>query len=213
VSRAGSLLVVDDEPEVADVLRDFFEGQGYTVNCAFNGRDALVLASLSRPDAVILDIRMPDRDGSEVLRDLLALDESIAVVMVSGTDDESLARKLLKAGAFDYVRKPFMLDNIEQVVGLAVLLGKRKALPDEGMPWPCDSRTFAEDAPLAAAEAGCRRCHEPVHVGDITAVRERDGLYHAVCWLSRVSQSVGGHDVAPHAPHCSGSPGVAITLE
>ena len=46
MSQLGSLLVVDDEPEIADVVRDFFEGLGYSVNCALNGRDALVLASL-----------------------------------------------------------------------------------------------------------------------------------------------------------------------
>jgi DNA-binding response OmpR family regulator len=190
VSQQERLLVVDDEPEVADVVRDFFEARGYAVNCALNGRDALVLASLARPDAVILDIRMPGRDGTEVLRDLLALDDSITVVMLSGTDDEALARDLLKAGALDYVRKPFMLDNLEQIVELAVLVGKRKALPDESAPWPCDSPAFADDVPLAGVDAVCQRCRERVSVADTTAVRERDGLYHAVCWLSRVSEGV-----------------------
>jgi DNA-binding NtrC family response regulator len=186
VSQAGSLLVVDDESDVADVLRDFFEEQGYAVTCAVNGRDALVLASLARPDAVILDIRMPERDGPDVLRDLLALDDSITVVMLSGTDDEEIARDLLKAGAFDYVRKPFMLDNLEQVVGLAVLVGKRKTLPDDdGSPWQCDARTLAEETPRGAADTWCGSCHERVPAGDTTAVRERDGLYHATCWLTR----------------------------
>jgi DNA-binding response OmpR family regulator len=186
VSYLGSLLVVDDEPEVADVLRDFFEGQGYAVTCALNGRDALVLASLSRPDAVILDIRLPERSGPEILADLRGLDNSIPVVMLSGTDDEALARDLLKAGAFDYVRKPFMLDNLEQVVGLAMLVGKRKVMTDDGEgPWPCDSRSYGEGAARESDDTTCPRCHEPIRVGDTTAVREREGLYHAPCWLSR----------------------------
>ena len=193
MSRAGSLLVVDDEPQVADLLRDFFEEQGYAVTCASNGRDALVLASLSRPDAVLLDIRMPDRDGPEVLCDLVALDSSIPVVMVSGADDEELAGALLKAGAFDYVRKPFMLDNLQQVVGLAVLVGRRKAvLPDETTPWQCQARPGALDMPRPAGDVWCGRCHERVHDGDTSAVRERDGLYHAACWLSRVTAQVAG---------------------
>lgn len=187
MSHKGSLLVVDDEPEVVDVLRDFFEEQGYTVNAALNGRDALVLASLNRPDTVILDIRMPGRSGAEVLGDLLALDASIAVVMLSGTDDEALARDLLQAGAFDYVRKPFMLDNLEQVVDLAVLLGRRQAPADEGLPWQCEPRAFADEAPVASADAACVSCRERVSAADTTAVREREGLYHAVCWLSRVA--------------------------
>jgi len=198
VSQAGSLLVVDDEPEVADVLRDLFEEQGYAVTCALNGRDALVLASLARPDAVILDIRMPERDGPEVLRDLLALDDSITVVMLSGNDDEEIARDLLKAGAFDYLCKPFILDNIEQVVGLAVLVGKRKTLPDDdGSPWQCDSRTVAEETPPGSADTRCGGCRERVPAGDTTAVRERDGLYHATCWLTRFTGSVSpAHQLA-----------------
>ena len=191
--------MVDDEPEVANVLRDFFEEQGYTVTCALNGHDALVLASLARPDAVVLDIRMPDRDGPEVLCDLLALDGSITVVMLSGTDDEDLARALLKAGAFDYVRKPFLLDNLAQVVGLAVLLGKRKTLlPDDGTPWQCGSRLVADDLPRTEADAACELCHERVRAGDSTAVRERDALYHANCWLSRFTESSAAtHQLAP----------------
>jgi DNA-binding response OmpR family regulator len=186
VSHLGSLLIVDDEPEVADVLRDFFEEQGYVVTCALNGRDALVLASLSRPDAVILDIRLPERSGPEILADLRGLDDSIPVVMLSGTDDEALACDLLKAGAFDYVRKPFMLDNLEQVVGLAMLVGKRKVLTDDGEgPWPCDSRSYGDATVREDSNTTCVRCHERVRGGDTTAVREREGLYHASCWLAR----------------------------
>jgi len=192
------LLVVDDEPQVADVLKDFFEEQGYSVTCAYNGREALVLASLSRPDAVVLDIRMPDRDGPEVLCDLLALDGSITVVMVSGTDDEELACALLKAGAFDYIRKPFLLDNIEQVVGLAVLVGKRKTLlPEETTPWQCESRTGADDTPRPEGDTWCGGCQGRVGAGDTAAVRERDGLYHASCWLSRFTDAATTHQLAP----------------
>jgi CheY-like chemotaxis protein len=187
VSQMGSLLVVDDEPEVVDVLRDFFEGQGYSVNSALNGRDALVLASLSRPDAVVLDVRMPGRGGADVLRDLIALDDTIAVVMLSGSDEEALARELLKAGAFDYVRKPFLLDNVERVVELAVLLGKRKALPDEATLWQCESRVFAQVGSSTGSDAPCGGCGERVPGSDTTAVRERSGLYHAACWLSRLT--------------------------
>jgi DNA-binding response OmpR family regulator len=171
--QAGSLLLVDDEPQVVDVLRDYFEEQGYSVMSALNGRDALVLASLTRPDAVLLDIRMPDLQGSDVLRELRAMDDSITVVMLSGTDDESLARELLKAGAFDYVRKPFLFDNLDTIVRLAVLVGKREPM---------------RDPPAArAADPGawCAGCQEPVPATDTTAVRERTSMYHAVCWLNR----------------------------
>lgn len=190
MSLAPSLLVIDDEAQVADVIRDFFEEQGYSVTCALNGRDALVLATLARPDAVVLDIRMPERDGPEVLCDLLALDGSLPIIMLSGTDDEELACALLKAGAFDYVRKPFALENLEQVVGLAVLVGKRKVLPlDDTTPWQCEARP-TEDLPRPDADSTCGHCHEHVRAGDSTAVLERDGFYHATCWLSRFTDSL-----------------------
>jgi DNA-binding response OmpR family regulator len=192
MSQAGSLLIVDDEPQVADVLRDFLEEHGYAVTCASNGHDALVLASLSRPDVVLLDIRMPDRDGPEVLCDLVALDSSIPVIMVSGADDEELACALLKAGAFDYVGKPFMLDRLREVVGLAVRVGRRKPLPDETTPWQCEPRMGADDTPPPESDDWCGHCRERVHEGDTTAVRERRGFYHAACWLSRIGADAAG---------------------
>lgn len=198
MGQVGSLLVVDDEPEVVDVLRDFFQEEGYLVNCALNGRDALVLAALSRPDAVILDVRMPGRGGSEVLRDLRALDGSIAVVMLSGIHEEALARELLEAGAFDYVRKPFRFDNLQHVVELAVLLGKRKTLPEDVTPWQCGSRPVVDEAARAVSDGLCRGCRERVSDGDTSAVRERGGLYHAVCWLGRMTQGLGDR-LAPGA--------------
>jgi DNA-binding response OmpR family regulator len=197
MSRAGSLLIVDDELQAADVVRDFLEEQGYAVTCASNGRDALVLASLARPDAVLLDIRMPERDGPEVLCDLVALDSSIPVVLVSGPDDEELACALLKAGAFDYVRKPFVLDNLQEVVGLAVRVGRRKPVPDETTPWQCEPRTGADGTPSVDGDAWCGHCHEPVGEGDTAAVRERNGFYHAACWLSRITAHAADAQLTP----------------
>jgi two-component system repressor protein LuxO len=192
MNAAGSILVIDDEPEVAEVLRDCFQERGYSVTCATNGREALALVSRSRPDAVVLDVQMPDRDGLAVLSDLLALDRSLTVVMLSGADDEALARTLLEAGAFDYVCKPFMLDNLQQVIALAVLVGKRKAIgPDETTPWQCETRGSVDEATPLAGDGACERCHERVREGDTTAVRARDGRYLAACWLGRAADSTG----------------------
>jgi DNA-binding response OmpR family regulator len=78
-----------------------------------------------RPDAVVLDVTMPGPDGAEVLGRLRALDPTVAVVMLTGNDDETLARQLLRAGAFDYVPKPFQLDVLERVIAAAVAAGRR----------------------------------------------------------------------------------------
>jgi DNA-binding response OmpR family regulator len=121
----GQLLVVDDEPQITAVLEEHFRACGYSVDVAHNGADALVMAAARRPDAVLLDITMPGPDGAEVLSRLRALDPTVAVVMLTGNGDVELARRLLRAGALDYVPKPFELDVLERVVATAVAVGRR----------------------------------------------------------------------------------------
>ena len=121
----GQLLVVDDEQEITALLEEHFSACGYAVEVAHNGGDALMLAAARRPDTVVLDITMPGPDGAEVLSRLHAVDPTIAVVMLTGNGDEDLARTLLRAGAFDYVPKPFDLDVLERVISAAVAAGRR----------------------------------------------------------------------------------------
>ena len=180
----GSILVVDDEQELCDTLKDFFTEQGYQVDVAMNAGDALMLVSLNRPDAVILDIRLPDRNGAELLADLVAFDASIAIVMLSGSDDEVLARATLKGGAFDYVRKPFDLDALERAVSLAVTVGSQKPRRGVVLPFRPERRVPAE--PPATERAGevfptCSECYEPIR--DSTEVIEKGVMFHAGCWL------------------------------
>ena len=142
----GSILIVDDEPAVAEMLRDIFLTQGYVVDGASNGGDAVMLASLSRPDAVILDIKLPDTTGAEVLAKLQDLDDSIPVVMLSGSDDEDMARALLKSGAMDYIRKPFQFDQLLQAVSLAVEVGKGRPRRGVVLPFHPDRRRRPQPA-------------------------------------------------------------------
>jgi DNA-binding response OmpR family regulator len=121
----GQLLVVDDEHEITDLLQEHFRACGYDVDVAHDGAEALVTAAARRPDAVLLDVTMPVRGGAEVLARLRALDPTVSVIMLTGNDDEALARDLLRAGAFDYVPKPFRLELLERVVAAAVAAGRR----------------------------------------------------------------------------------------
>ncbi|HEY7521322.1 MAG TPA: response regulator [Methylomirabilota bacterium] len=121
----GQLLVVDDEDEITDLLDEHFRACGYDVSIARDGGEALRMFVARRPDAVVLDVTMPGPDGAEVLGRLRALDPTVAVVMLTGNDDETLARQLLRAGAFDYVPKPFQLDVLERVIAAAVAAGRR----------------------------------------------------------------------------------------
>ncbi len=121
----GQLLVVDDEQEITDLLEEHFRAGGYAVAVAHDGGQALLMAAARRPDAVLLDITMPGPDGEAVLARLRAIDPTVSVVMLTGSDDEALARRLLRAGAFDYVAKPFQLEVLERVIAAAVAAGRR----------------------------------------------------------------------------------------
>jgi DNA-binding response OmpR family regulator len=103
----GKILVVDDEREILDLLTDHLEDEGYAVSQAVDGEQALEGARREPPDLVLLDITIPGVNGLEVLRRLRRDHPRIPVIMITGIEDEALARSTLKMGAFDYVQKPF----------------------------------------------------------------------------------------------------------
>lgn len=134
MTTRGSLLIVDDDVSIADLLTEYLSEQGYEVAVATNGGEALMLTALKRPDAIILDLQLPDVSGAELLGKLRARDDSIAVVMLSGTDDDDLSRALVKAGALDYVRKPFKLAALDAAVNVAVAVGQLRPREDTMLP-------------------------------------------------------------------------------
>jgi DNA-binding response OmpR family regulator len=107
MSGLGRILIVDDEQSVREVVAEYFTEQGYEVSVAASGIDALRGLAESRPDLVLLDVRMPGLDGVETLRRLRQAAPSTAAIMVTANDDVALARDTLKLGALDYVSKPF----------------------------------------------------------------------------------------------------------
>jgi two-component system, NtrC family, response regulator AtoC len=118
------VLVVDDEPVIVELLRTYLTGLGYQVETAMNGGDALTRVQLNRPDAVILDLKLPDMSGAEILGRIRATDDSISVLMLTANTDEVVARGLLKAGALDYICKPVRLEILEMAVTMAVSVGR-----------------------------------------------------------------------------------------
>jgi two-component system OmpR family response regulator len=136
----GSILIVDDEPDIGTMLADDLRPQGYKVDVALHGGDAVMLASLERPDAVILDLMLPEVSGEHIFQQLRALDDSIAIVLLTGMADESVARALLRAGAFDYLRKPPDFERLHTALALAVASGREKARPGTVVPFTSDRR-------------------------------------------------------------------------
>jgi len=104
----GSVLVVDDEPTIAEVVARYLERAGYRARIAADGAQALQAASQERPDLVILDLMLPGLDGLEVMRRLREQDrDRIAVILLTAKGEESDRVIGLRLGADDYVVKPF----------------------------------------------------------------------------------------------------------
>jgi DNA-binding response OmpR family regulator len=115
---AKKILVVDDEPEVRTLMEHFLTERGYEVRIAENGRLGLQAFETFNPDVVLLDMHMPEMDGLETLKHLVARAPSLPVIMVTVNDDVATTSRLLELGAADYVPKPFNLDYLEQAINI-----------------------------------------------------------------------------------------------
>jgi two-component system KDP operon response regulator KdpE len=105
------ILVVDDEPQILRALQMSLRGAGYDVDTASTGAQALTAAAVQPPDAVILDLVLPDTRGTDVCRELRTW-STVPVIVLSVVGDESEKVAALDAGADDYVTKPFGLDEL-----------------------------------------------------------------------------------------------------
>ena len=106
------ILVIDDEAAIRDSLKMILEYEDYQFLGAASGQDGLAAVQKERPDAVLLDIKMPGMDGMEVLRKLHALDESLPVIMISGHGATATAVEAIKSGAVDFFDKPLSTERV-----------------------------------------------------------------------------------------------------
>jgi DNA-binding response OmpR family regulator len=121
---SSTILVVEDDPVILDLLTVNFELEGYTVVRAVDGVDGLEKARDHRPDAVVTDVMMPKRSGIDLLKDLRADPELayIPVILLSARALATDVRDGLAAGADDYITKPFEPDDL--VVRVEKLLAR-----------------------------------------------------------------------------------------
>ncbi|MET3984494.1 response regulator transcription factor [Streptomyces sp. PvR034] len=106
------ILVVDDEPDVTDVLAGVMTGEGWQVRTAADGASALAAARAFRPDAVVLDWMLPDLDGLQVLRDLRREEPRVCVLFLTARDAVEDRIAGITAGGDDYVTKPYSLEEV-----------------------------------------------------------------------------------------------------
>jgi two-component system response regulator PilR (NtrC family) len=124
----ASILVVDDELSMREFLKILLEKEGYQVATAAEGKTALDLAEKNGFDLVISDIRMPGMSGLDLLTQLKLLQADIGVIMITAFASPDDAVSAMKNGAFDYITKPFNVDEIKTVVR-AVLKKKQQTEP------------------------------------------------------------------------------------
>ena len=105
--RKARILAVDDEQYILDMLKCTLEDEGYNVDVAADGNSALTLLAKRKPDLVLLDIRMPDLNGYEVL-ELIRQQSDVPVIMLTGVLEPTSVKQSVELGADDYVRKPFL---------------------------------------------------------------------------------------------------------
>jgi two-component system KDP operon response regulator KdpE len=105
------ILVVDDEPQILRALTTNLRGAGYEIETAATAEEALSAAASFRPDAIILDLLLPDGSGTHVARELRTW-SSVPVIVLSAVGEEAEKVAALDAGADDYVTKPFGMDEL-----------------------------------------------------------------------------------------------------
>jgi two-component system, NtrC family, response regulator PilR len=125
-----NLLIVDDEASLRDLLTTVFEEDGSRVETAATLAEARAVVQKDEVDLVLCDLMLPDGSGLELLREIKSQNPSIAVIMITAHTSTKSAVEALKAGAFDYIAKPFDVEELKIIVRKAV---ERKELEDENL--------------------------------------------------------------------------------
>ncbi len=142
MSMKGRVLVVDDEASIRESLEMFLREKGLRVAVAADGEKGLALWERFRPQVVVLDIRLPDISGLEVLKRICALDREVKVIMITAFHDMETTIEAMRQGAYDYIHKPLDVDELDQSLTRALCIAEaaRKARPMLG----------EDDAPASA---------------------------------------------------------------
>lgn len=114
------VLIVEDEAPIREVIVEALAHLHYDVREAATAADAVTMAQVERPDAILLDMVLPDASGTETLDRLRTVRPDVPIIMVTANADEALARDTLTRGAFDYIMKPFNVEQLERVLEAAI---------------------------------------------------------------------------------------------
>jgi len=134
----GRLLIVEDEPDISNMLRIYFSGQDYEVDTALRGKEALEMTRQKLPHLIILDIMLPDIDGFEVCKILRTnvRTSHVPIIFLTQKDERSDKLQGLELGADDYITKPFDIEELRLRVQRGITRAEQQSLTDprSGLP-------------------------------------------------------------------------------
>jgi len=110
------LLIVDDEVDVREFAGNFFKKRKIEVFKAAGGKEALVIIDREKPDLVLLDVRMEEMNGIDVLRTLRKKNNNVKIIMVTGVENGDSVKEAHELGILGYIHKPLILEELEKVV-------------------------------------------------------------------------------------------------
>ena len=152
-SSTRRVLVVEDEEAIRSLLETALISSGYTVRAVAGADEALALSRAGTFEAAIVDIRMPGMDGIELSRSLRALDPDLPVLLITAHADIDSAREAIRLGAYDYIAKPFDLDDVTLSVARAT---ERRALQIENRAHQRELEAKVEDLTRQLCDAMTR---------------------------------------------------------
>ena len=237
VTKPTEILIVDDEAEIREILRAALSFRNYRCVTAENGAAAFELLRRRPFDIVLSDIAMPEMDGMELLSKAKALRPEIKVILITGFGTLEWAKQAIRQGAFDYLEKPFELDDVRRVVDQAQLALRVEAQTDvdtlrtappqrDTLTGLLNHRYFCEA--LTRLRSLCRRQHHPLSVmlvdvdrfgkvnrdhghavGDLV-LRDLSQQLVDTCRASDVVARYGGDQFAIALPETDGDAAVSV---
>lgn len=117
INKRKKILIVDDDLSIRELLSELMHKCNYQAVTAENGMEAINLYRLTHPDLVITDIKMPKMDGISLLKQLKSIDNNVLIILISSFGNEEILLEALRAGAVNFLRKPF---KIEEMIANAI---------------------------------------------------------------------------------------------
>ena len=117
MNKSPKLMIVDNEIDICNFVKSFFEVRGFEVSTALDGEEAVSKLLSVRPDVMLLDVMMrTDREGLDYLPQIKKMFPTVKVLMVTGVEDREVVEAAKKLGADDYITKPLVLEYLETTV-------------------------------------------------------------------------------------------------